>query len=180
MLPAAYCPPGLLPSMCAPLAEGIVTTHTPAMGTAEEEETSMDAAPYTTDEILQGIAILEANLAEDNEASSALRGQDDTETARAMFALTAHVMFKHVQNDMWVVKNGIPYDDIEDVPELKLARFVALWTQGAGDFVTDHPFVATLLSAQTFLLISEMFDKEAEEMGEVLAALRAEVLTGLD
>ncbi|MGW1072786.1 DUF6224 family protein [Streptomyces sp. NPDC002537] len=137
--------------------------------------------PYTRDEVLHGVALIQAHLAEDMDAIAALQGVDEDEksareTARAMFALAHIIVYGAVIPQMWVVKKDFSYGHTGNVPELALALLFVKRIEQRVELAHVHPVVGALSAGDVMGLIVECLGTEMDDVPAFLDTVREQTL----
>ncbi|WP_183091612.1 DUF6224 family protein [Streptomyces radicis] len=135
--------------------------------------------PYTTDEVLHAVALIQAHLAEDEEAVQAL--QDETEEsarqcARSMFALAHVIVFGQIIPEMWVIKQNLDFGHTSRVPELNLAIHVLKRMEERIGLAHVHPVVGALSAGDVMDLIIQCTGTRMEDVPSFLDTVRERAL----
>ncbi|MDT0344720.1 DUF6224 family protein [Streptomyces litchfieldiae] len=137
------------------------------------------ARPYTTEEVLHAVALIQAHLAEDEEGVKAL--QDETEEsarqcARSMFALAHVIIFGQVIPEMWVIKQNLDFGHTSRVPELNLAIHVLKRMEERIGLAHVHPVVGALSAGDVMDLIIQCTGTKMEDVPSFLDSVRERTL----
>ncbi|RLU79938.1 hypothetical protein CTZ27_35910 [Streptomyces griseocarneus] len=137
--------------------------------------------PYTKEEVLHGVALIQAHLAEDMDAIAALQGWEEDErsareTARAMFALAHIIVYGAVIPQMWVIKKDFPYGHTGNVPELALALLFVQRIEQRVELAHVHPVVGALSAGDVMGLIVECLGTKMDEVPAFLDSVREQTL----
>ncbi|UCM87284.1 DUF6224 family protein [Streptomyces marincola] len=135
--------------------------------------------PYDTEEVLHAVALIQAHLAEDEEAVKAL--QDETEEsarqcARSMFALAHVIVFGQIIPEMWVIRQNIDFGHTSRVPELNLAIHVLKRMEERIGLAHVHPVVGALSAGDVMDLIIQCTGTTMEEVPGFLDSVRERTL----
>jgi uncharacterized protein DUF6224 len=138
--------------------------------------------PYTREELLHGVALIEAHLAEDEEAIGALHAEDEEgarQAARAMFALAHLVVYGLVIPEMWVIKKGFSFGDTSNVPELNLAILMLQRMEERVELAHVSPVVAALSAGDVMGLIVQCTGTKMEDVPAFLDTVRERTLLSM-
>ncbi|MFH8558541.1 DUF6224 family protein [Streptomyces celluloflavus] len=142
-----------------------------------------DARPYTKDEVLHGVALLQAHLAGDQDAVAALHGDDDAdsavEAARAMYAMGHIIVYGLIVPEMWVIKKGFSYGETRHVPELQLAILMVERLADRVEMARDVPAVCALSAGDVMGLIVQCTGTTREEVPAFLNTVRERTLQSM-
>ncbi|ARQ71342.1 DUF6224 family protein [Streptomyces marincola] len=135
--------------------------------------------PYDTEEVLHAVALIQAHLAEDEEAVKAL--QDETEEsarqcARSMFALAHVIVFGQIIPEMWVIRQNVDFGHTSRVPELNLAIHVLKRMEERIGLAHVHPVVGALSAGDVMDLIIQCTGTTMEEVPGFLDSVRERTL----
>ncbi|ONK15149.1 DUF6224 family protein [Streptomyces sp. MP131-18] len=135
--------------------------------------------PYDTEEVLHAVALIQAHLAEDEEAVKAL--QDETEEsarqcARSMFALAHVIVFGQIIPEMWVIKQNMDFGHTSRVPELNLAIHVLKRMEERIGLAHVHPVVGALSAGDVMDLIIQCTGTRMEDVPGFLDTVRERTL----
>ncbi len=135
--------------------------------------------PYDTEEVLHAVALIQAHLAEDEEAVKAL--QDETEEsarqcARSMFALAHVIVFGQIIPEMWVIKQNLDFGHTSRVPELNLAIHVLKRMEERIGLAHVHPVVGALSAGDVMDLIIQCTGTRMEDVPGFLDTVRERTL----
>ncbi|MGK5534364.1 DUF6224 family protein [Streptomyces sp. URMC 129] len=135
--------------------------------------------PYTSDEVLHAVALIQAHLAEDDEAVSALQDESEEsarQCARAMFALAHVIIFGQVIPEMWVIKENLDFGHTSHVPELNLAIHVLKRMEERIGLAHVHPVVGALSAGDVMDLIIQCTGTKMEDVPAFLDTVRERTL----
>ncbi|WP_405810660.1 hypothetical protein OG729_37965 [Streptomyces sp. NBC_00210] len=140
--------------------------------------------PYTKDEVLHGIALIQAHLAQDTDAIAALHGDDEDpeaayEIARALFALTHIIVYGAVIPQMWVIKKELSYGHTNHVPELSLALLMVERVEQRLEVADAHPVVNALSMGDVIGLIVRCAGTDMDDVPAFLDTVRQRTLRAL-
>jgi hypothetical protein len=143
-----------------------------------------DTRPYTKDEVLHGIALIQAHLAEDTHAIAALHGDDEdpqaaNEIARALFALVHIVVYGAVIPQMWVIKKDLSYGHTNNVPELSLALFMVERIEHRLELADAHPVVNAMSMGDVMGLIVRCAGTDMDDVPAFLDTVRERTLRSM-
>jgi hypothetical protein len=138
--------------------------------------------PFRREDVLHGVAVLQAHLAEDTEAITALQGEgaEDPamaeEAARGLHALAHVIVYSILVPQMWVVRNGVGFEDTRQVPELGLAVLAERGISHRIGLARDHPMVVALMAGDVMGLIIECTGTAYDDAPEFLDGIRRRTL----
>ncbi|MGC5342688.1 DUF6224 family protein [Streptomyces sp. DT24] len=140
--------------------------------------------PYTKDEVLHGIALIQAHLAEDTDAITVLHGDEEDpkaafEIARAMFALTHIIVYGAIVPQMWVIKKDFSYGHTNNVPELSLALLMVERVEHRLELADTHPVVNALSMGDVMGLIVRCAGTDMDDVPEFLDSVRERTLRSM-
>jgi hypothetical protein len=137
------------------------------------------ARPYTTEEVLHAVALIQAHLAEDEEAVKALQDESEEsarQCARSMFALAHVIIFGQVIPEMWVIKQNLDFGHTSRVPELNLAIHVLKRMEERIGLAHVHPVVGALSAGDVMDLIIQCTGTKMEDVPGFLDSVRERTL----
>lgn len=143
---------------------------------------SRNEPPFRRDDVLHGVAVLQAHLAEDSEAITALQGEDAEdpdlaeEAARGLHALAHLIVYSILVPQMWVVRSGVGFDNTRQVPELGLAVLAERGISHRIGLVREHPMVVALMAGDVMGLIIEGTGTAYDDAPGFLDAIRRRTL----
>ncbi|MFH9228803.1 DUF6224 family protein [Streptomyces lydicus] len=144
---------------------------------------SDEPRPYTKEEVLHGVALIQAHLAEDEDAVNALFDEEDensaVEAARAMFAMAHIIVHGLIVPEMWVIKKGFSYGDTRNVPELNLALHVVRNMEERVEIARAWPMVIAVSAGEVMGLIVQCTDTKMEDVPAFLDTVRERVLLSM-
>jgi hypothetical protein len=145
------------------------------------DEDRMDEAlrPYTQDEVLHAVALIQAHLREDEEAVSALQdesAESARQCARSMFALAHTIVFGQIIPEMWVIKKNLDFGHTSRVPELNLAIHVLKRMEERIGLAHVHPVVGALSAGDVMDLIVQCTGTRMEDVPRFLDGVRERTL----
>ncbi|TDC24135.1 hypothetical protein E1265_10600 [Streptomyces sp. 8K308] len=138
-----------------------------------------EVRPYTKDEVLHAVALIQAHLAEDEEAVRALQDESEEsarQCARAMFALAHIIVFGQIIPEMWVIKKNLDFGHTSHVPELNLAIHVLKRMEERVGLAHVHPVVGALSAGDVMDLIVQCTGTRMEEVPGFLDSVRERTL----
>ncbi|WP_267245661.1 DUF6224 family protein [Streptomyces sp. PR69] len=140
--------------------------------------------PYTREEVLHGIALMQAHLKEDTDALAALHGEEEDEEAareitRAMYALAHLLVFGAVIPEMWVIKKGLSFGNTNNVPELRLALLMVERIEQRIELAHVHPVVGAMSVGDVMGLIVRCVGKDMDEVPDFLDVVRERTLRSM-
>jgi hypothetical protein len=140
--------------------------------------------PYTKEEVLHGVALIKAHLADDAAALDVLHGDDGDgekarETARSMFALAHLIVYGLVIPEMWVIKEGLDFKSTTDVPELNLAILMVDRIKERVELAHTSPVVGALSAGDVMGLIVQCVGTKMEDVPAFLDTVRERTLRSM-
>ncbi|GAA1919100.1 hypothetical protein GCM10009716_29810 [Streptomyces sodiiphilus] len=138
--------------------------------------------PFTKEELLLGVALMQALIAEDTDAAQALQGEDEEgaqQAVRGLYALAHVIVYGLVVPEMWVIKKGLSYGHTRHVPELNLAICVMENIKERVPQAHMSDVVVGLTASDVLGLIVQCTETSMDEVPQFLDTVRDRTLSSM-